>query len=241
MVNSLEEKILQILPPHYEMSMSDLWRKAKYGNKNYLVKAVEKLEKGGYVTRKRIGKKTLVKRNSKLSEIENFILNYRKNLENYQKNIDQNIKKLGETMPIVPTNGSLFENLTIEEPVYELNEKTNKHSFKGKLQSRDVHTWRTRKEPLFYFGNILNLLSNIYQQSSAISFSEFIDDKPIIKEYQKESKEIIKNSLKTLDSIFEKFPETKFYANFYIQKTLYGLIHQIILDKELLDETSPTK
>ena len=106
-------------------------------------------------------------------------------------------------MPLVPKKNSM-KRIKTREPLIELNKKEKAYTFQGKTQEGHAYTWRTRPKPLKYFNAILNLLNRLYQESSAISFSEFINDDPSIKEYQKESKTLIKDTLDKFELIFKK-------------------------------------
>ncbi|MEK0345079.1 MAG: hypothetical protein QQN64_07535, partial [Nitrosopumilus sp.] len=100
-----------------------------------------------------------------------------------------------------------------------------------KTQEGHAYTWKTRSKPLGYFNNILNILRAIYEETSAISFSEFLDDESNTKKIQKEAKNLINYTLDMLKEILNKHPESRAYSNFYVRNTLHGFIHQIILDK----------
>ena len=139
-------------------------------------------------------------------------------------------------MPLVPKKNSI-KRIKTKEPLIKskINDKDQVieiYAVPGKTIEGHAWTWRTRPKPLKYFNAILNLLNRLYQESSAISFSDFIDNDPTIKEYQKESKNLIKHTLTKFELIFKKDIKSRGYAYFYIKNTLYGLIHQIILDKE---------
>jgi len=231
-MNDLDQKILNSLNYNIEMNMSDLLTKSGYGNKNYLVKAVDRLEKGGYLSTRKEGRERLILKPLPLAETIKFVSNYGGTLKNYAKFINDNLKKLEKNMPLVPEDSFPMKKIKIREPVLELDKKKKMHTFQGKTKAGHAYTWRTRAEPLKYFNVVLNTLNKLYQESSAISFSEFMDGDPSIKEYQKKSKVLIKETLSEFERIFKKEHESRAYAYFHIKNTLYGLIHQIMLDEE---------
>ncbi len=231
-MNYLDQLILNSLNYNFEMTMSDLSTKSGYGNKNYLVKAVDRLEKEGRISTRRDGRQRLIKKHLPLDETKKFVDNYGTTLKNYAKIINDNLKQLEKNMPLVPKNSFPMKRIKIREPVLELDKKKKMYTFQGETREGHAYTWRTRAEPLKYFNAILNTLNKLYQESSAISFSEFIDNDPTIKEYQKKSKTLIKDTRTKFELIFKKDHQSRAYAYFYIKNTLYGLIHQIMLDEE---------
>jgi len=87
-------------------------------------------------------------------------------------------------------------------------------------------------KPAEQFHAILNALNKLYQESSAISFSEYITKDSSIRQYQKETKKLINGTLDELERILHKDAMSWNYGYFYIRRTLHGLIHQMILDKK---------
>jgi len=227
----LDRKILSSLSYNFEMNMSDLLTKSEYGNKNYLVKAVDRLEKVGLISTRRDGREKLIIKHLPLDETKKFVNNYGTTLKNYVKIINKNLKQLEKNMPLVPKTSFPMKKIKIREPVLKLDKKKKKYTIQGTREGH-AYTWKTRAEPLKYFNAILNTLNRLYQESSAISFSEFIDDDPAIKEYQKKSKILIKDTLTKFEQIFKKDLKSRAYGYFYIKNTLYGFIHQIILDEK---------
>ena len=237
-MNELDKKILNSLSYDFDTNMSDLLIKSGYGNKNYLVKAVDMLEKKNSISTIKDGRERLCKKNEPLNETEKFVDNYGTTLKNYAKIINGNLKQLEKNMPLVPKAFPL-KRIKTREPVIELDKKSKDkkikiYTFQGKTIEGHAYTWRTRTKPLKYFNAILNSLNRLYQESSAISFSDFIDDDPRKKEYQKKAKTLITDTLAKFELIFKKDGKSGAYAYFYIKNTLYGLIHQIIQDKKNL-------
>jgi len=232
-MNELEKKVLDCLSYDDPMNMSELREKTKYGNKNYLVNTVNGLEKQRRVSSIKKGRQRLVLKHLPLNETKKFVDNYGNTLKNYSKIINDNLKQLEKNMPLVPKKNSM-KRIKIREPLIELDKKEKAYTFQGKTQEGHAYTWRTRPKPLKYFNAILNSLNRLYQESSAISFSDFIDDDPRKKEYQKKAKTLITDTLTKFELIFKKDGKSGAYAYFYIKNTLYGLIHQIIQDKKNL-------
>jgi len=231
-MHDIDEKILNSLSYHNEMNMGELLINAEYYNRNYLVKAVDRLEEVGLISSRKDGRERLIKKNLPLDQTKKFVVNYGRTLKNYSKIINDNLKQLEKNLPLVPKDSFPMKKIKIRNPVLELDKKTNIYTFQGKTEEGHAYTWKTRAKPLRYFNAILNALSRLYQDSSAISFSEFIADDPTTKNYQKESKKLIKDTLSRFEQIFKKDLQSWHYARFNIQNALYGLIHQIMLDEE---------
>jgi len=234
-MNNFERIILNSLNYNYEYSMTQLQRKTECWNRNTLVKAVDSLESQGFLTTRKEGRERLVKIPIQEEETKKFVNDYGISLKNYTKLLKENLKLLKKNMPIVPNveyHKSNMKRIKTREPVLELDEKTQVWTDQGKTQEGHAYTWKTRSKPLGYFNNILNILNRIYQETSAISFSEFLDDESNTKKIQKESKTLINDTLDKLEEILGKHPQSKAYGTFYIRNTLHGFIHQIILDNK---------
>ncbi len=234
-MNELERKILNALSYNIEMNMSQLSTKTDYWNRNNLIVQVKRLEKNSYISIRKKGRERLIIRILPHGETKKFVDNYGTTLKNYAKMINYNLKLLKKNMPLVPKNIPM-KRIKTREPL--IKSKINHedqvieiYASPDETIEGHAYTWRTRPKPLKYFNAILNSLNRLYQESSAISFSEFIDDDPSIKEYQKESKTLIKDTLDKFELIFKKDGKSSAYSNFYIKNTLYGLIHQIMLDR----------
>lgn len=241
-MNDLEQKILKSLNYNIPTNMTNLMTKSGYRNKKYLIKAVDRLEKEGYLSTRKEGRERLILKPMPLAETVKFVSNYGGTLKNYAKFIKDNLKQLEKNMPLVPDIGMPMKKIKIKVPKLKLVKKKNIQTVQGirpewtyKVQGTKAdhaYTWRTRAEPLKYFNAVLNTLNKLYQESSAISFSEFMDGDPSIKEYQKKSKVLIKETLSEFERIFKEELKSRAYAYFHIKNTLYGLIHQIMLDEE---------
>ena len=234
-MNNFERIILNSLNYNYEYSMTKLQHKTECWNRNTLVKAVDSLESKGLLTTRKEGRERLVKIPIQEEETKKFVNDYGISLKNYTKLLKENLKLLKKNMPIVPNveyHKSNMKRIKTREPVLELDEKTQVWTDQGKTQEGHAYTWKTRSKPLGYFNNILNILRAIYEETSAISFSEFLDDESNTKKIQKEAKNLINYTLDMLKEILNKHPESRAYSNFYVRNTLHGFIHQIILDNK---------
>ena len=240
-MNNFERIILNSLNYNYEYSMTQLQHKTECWNRNTLVKAVDSLESQGLLTTRKEGRERLVKIPIQEEETKKFVNDYGISLKNYTKLLKENLKLLKKNMPLVPIveyPNSMMKRIKIREPVLELDEKSQVWTDQGKTQEGHAYTWKTRSKPLGYFNNILNILRAIYEETSAISFSEFLDDESNTKKIQKEAKNLINDTLDKLAEILNKHPESKAYSTFYVRNTLHGFIHQIILDKRRKESMS---
>ena len=186
-MNELDQKILNSLTYNIPTNVSNLMTKTGYGNKNYFVEAIDRLEKQGNITTRKDGRERLIIKPLPIAETVKFVKNYGGTLNDYRKFFNNNLKKLEKNMPLVPETSFPMKKVKTREPVLKFDKKKKMYTVQGTREGHG-YTWRTKPKPLKYFNAILNALNRLFQESSAISFSEFIDDNPSIKEYQKKSK-----------------------------------------------------
>ena len=229
-LNNVDRKVLDSLSFGIELTMTNLMIKTGHRNRNTVIESVNKLESMGLVSSRRVGRERLVLKTSLEKATKRFVDNYDITLKNYSKIINENLKLLEKNMPLVPNTSNTMKKIKIREPVLELDKEKNRWTDQGKTREGHAFTWKTREKPLEHFNIILTALNGLYQESSAISFSEFIGDESRNKDYQKDSKKLIKDTLSELERIFDKDFKSKHYGNFVIGNTLSGLIHQIMLD-----------
>lgn len=241
-MNDLEQKILNSLNYNIPTNMTKLMTKSGYTNKKYFIEAIDRLEKGGYLFTKREGTERLITKSPPPPETVKFVSNYDDILKNYAKFINDNLKKLEKNMPLVPDINMPMKKIKIKVPKLKFVKKKNTQTDQGTItdwtykvqgtKADHAYTWKTRTKPLKYFSAILHALNRLWQDSSAISFSEFYHDDPSIKEYQKKVKVLIKETLSEFERIFKDEHKSRAYAWYHIKNTFYGLIHQIQLDEE---------
>lgn len=231
-MTELEQKILIYLNPYIEQNVTNLMRKTDYHNKNYFVQTLDSLEEQGIIESRRDGRERLIKLPDPEPETVNFLENYGGTLKDYGEFLKKHLKRLEKTMPLVPDTDFPMKRIKTREPRLTLDKKDNTYRDLGKTQAGHAYTWKTSKKPLEHFSAILNALNKLYQESSAISFSEFITKDSSIKKYQKETKKLINGTLDELERILKKDIRSWSYGHFYITRTLHGLIHQMILDKK---------
>ncbi len=104
----------------------------------------------------------------------------------------------------------------------------------GKTEDSHVYTWKTRLQPRKHFDSLLNILNRMYQESSAINFAEPItDDSKLIKEYQKRSERLIKDTVKKIENICRDDGPALHFVIHQIRNVIYGMIYKTTLEKEI--------
>ena len=229
-ISNIDRKVLNSLSFGIELTMTNLFIKTGHKNRNTVIESVNKLEGMGLVFSRREGRERLVLKTPLEKATRRFVDKYDITIINYSIIINENLKLLEKNMPLVPNTSNTMKKIKIREPVLELDKEKNRWTDQGKTREGHAFTWKTREKPLEHFNIILTALNGLYQESSAISFSEFIGDESRNKDYQKQSKKLITDTLSELERIFDKDPKSKHYGYFVIGNTLSGLIHQIMLD-----------
>jgi len=229
----LDQKIVNALSHFSEISIQDLMKKIGYGNRNYLFKTIDELEKKRVIKTRKVGRERLVRSSSPEKKVNDFIKDYNQTLKNYQKIITKHLNKLEKTKPLVSSKQPL-KKIKTKTPVLELDKKNRVYRDLGKTQDSYLYTWKTRPKPLMHFNSILNTLFRLYQESSALSFAEFIfDDSKSIIDYQKRSRALIKDTIRKTEGIFQDEPQSLHYIIYNIRSALYGIIYQhTIKEKE---------
>ena len=115
-MNELDKKILNALTYEYVTNMTELMTITGYGNKNYLVDHVKRLEKIGKISTIKDGRERLMKKHLPLDETKKFVDNYGITLKNYAKVINGNLKQLEKNMPLVPKKNSI-KRIKTKEPL----------------------------------------------------------------------------------------------------------------------------
>lgn len=228
----LEQKIIDSLSYFSEITMTELMRKTKSSNRTYFNKIVSKMEKNGMVITRKVGRERPIKLSAHKEEVTEFIEKYSKRLEDYRKIINNNLKNLEKNKPLVSTEQP-FKKIKRKIGVLELDEKNQVWRDMGKTQEDHAYTYKPRVKPLSNFNIIISMLNRLYQESSALSFAEFIyTDHQSIMNYQKESRVLIQDTIRKMEHMFDKDIFSKNYIIFSIQNNLFGIIYQHILKDE---------
>ena len=227
------EKVIEILSQYGELSMVKLIEKTGV-RRNDLFDLIPKMEKEKIVITKIIGREKLVRLFSPKKSIDRFIKNYPKRLKHFEKSLETELKALEKTLPLVSITHPL-KNVKVKRPVLELDKKTNIWTDMGKTEVSHARTFKTRPTSEKHFVKILNLLYNLYQESSSLNFvSPIIDDYKLLRNYQNRSEKMIKEITdRTSKMILKQDPNSIVYVNYRLRNVLYGLIYKETLKQEM--------
>lgn len=227
------EKVIDSLAVNGKLSMVKLV-KISGVRRNDVFDIVDNLVSQNIVRSKHMGRERIVSLVSQRKSVIDFIRDYQKRLHGFEKSLEKEIKTLEKNLPLVSRKQPLI-NVKTREPVLELDKKTNVWRDMGKTRVTTKRTFKVRPNAEKQFAIVLNLLHKLYQESSALNYSEpIVKDHKHVRDLQKKSKEIIlKATDKISKTILEKDPISIVPVQHRIQNVLYGLIYKASLDKEL--------
>jgi hypothetical protein len=156
-----------------------------------------------------------------------FIHNFGIELNNYEKLLKNNLQQLKNNLPLINPNKPMKVVKGMRIGVLELDKKDNVWRDLGKTEADDSkRTWNCRKKPLMHFEAIMNILNQIYQQSSALNYNIGLDiDTTLMKKYQKKSDKMINDTVDKIEDMFRG--KTDFaYVTTRLRATLSGIIYQ---------------
>jgi len=199
------ENVQKILIEKYEISKTDLWNLSIVVNKKTFWKYLKQWEEDGKISIRVIGKEKLVSLSSPEKAIKEFINDFGMRLEIYENELKKNITALEKNLPLINPKKPMIPVKGFRRGVLELDKKNNVWRDMGKTEKDDsLRTWNPRKKPLKHFENILQLLNNLYQQSSVLTFeSDIITDFDLMNKYQIRAKKILKDYTKKIQDMFE--------------------------------------
>ena len=245
MMPDLYTKIIKLLIEKYELSTNELSRELPYPNKNRLIKYLKHWETKGLLHYRQDGNKILYSLKSPDKKINLFLKNYGKQLLNYEKLVKKHLSALEKNKPLINPEHP-FNPIKTKVPILELDKKRQVYRAMGNTNDGHGFIWKIRPKPLFHFNAILQILNNIYQESSILTFGTLLCDDPILmKLHQKSSQRLIEQTVKEIQDMFtiEKTKDGKFYKGttdyVYVinrlRDTLYGFVHKATIEKQFED------
>jgi len=229
------EKVIEILALNGELSMVKLIEKSEV-RRNDVFKLIPKMEKEKIVRTRIEGREKLVRLYSPIKKTNYFITNYPKRLKYFEKSLETQIKALEKNKPLVSKTNFPFTKIKIKQPVLELDKKRKVYRDMGKTRDSYALTFKTRPTARKHFDNILVLLNKLYQESSVLNFANtIIDDDTLLREYQKKSEKLIRNTTKKIENIFpvEVDQESLTFVIWQMRNVLHGLVFKATLEKEM--------
>ena len=221
------ENVVNILIEKYELSKTKLYEKSWYANKTKFWKYLDEWEKEGLISVRQPKKEKLVSLSSSDKGLKLFLNNFGIELNNYEKLLKNNLQQLKNNLPLINPNKPMKVVKGMRIGVLELDKKDNVWRDLGKTEADDSkRTWNCRKKPLMHFEAIMNILNQIYQQSSALNYNIGLDiDTTLMKKYQKKSDKMINDTIDKIEDMFRG--KTDFaYVITRLRATLSGIIYQ---------------
>jgi len=239
MTPELWEKVMKILIEKSGISKNELFRKSSYGNKNKFFEYLNEWETSGQIEINQVGKEKQVSLTSPDKKVNTFIKNFGKKLDNYKKLLNKHLTALDKNKPLISPNQPM-KKIKTKTGVLELDKKRQVYRDMGKTQDSYAYTWKTRAKPRMHFETILNLLNNLYQESSVITFSTPIcDDPTLMKDYQTKSQKLIEHTVKEIENMFRGKADYVFVIN-RIRMVLYGLVYKATMEAEFKKIQKPS-
>jgi len=221
------ENVMNILIEKYELSKTELYEKSWYANKTKFWKYLDEWEKEGLISVRQPKKEKLVSLSSSDKGLKLFLNNFGIELNNYEKLLKNNLQQLKNNLPLINPNKPMKVVKGMRRGVLELDKKDNVWRDLGKTEADDSkRTWNCRKKPLMHFEAIMNILNQIYQQSSALNYNIGLDiDTTLMKKYQKKSDKMINDTVDKIEDMFRG--KTDFaYVITRLRATLSGIVYQ---------------
>jgi len=235
------ENVMNILIEKYELSKTELYEKSWYANKTKFWKYLDEWEKEGKIKVRQPKKEKLVSLSSSDKGLKLFLNNFGIELDIYEKMLKNNLQQLKNNLPLINPNKPMKVVKGMRRGVLELDKKDNVWRDLGKTEADDSkRTWNCRKKPLMHFEAIMNILNQIYQQSSALNYNIGLDiDTTLMKKYQKKSDKMINDTVDKIEDMFRG--KTDFhYAITRLRATLSGIIYQNTMKTNMKKAKNPS-
>ena len=227
------EKIIEILVQYGELPIGKLWKLSEYGNRTVFFEKINQFENNGMIKSRKVGSERLISLASPKKTVDSFINTFGNRLDSHEKFINKHLDGLKKNLPLISPKVPM-KKIKSKIGVLEYDAKRKTYRNMGKTEDSHVYTWKTRLQPRKHFDALLNTLNRIYQESSVINFAEPItDDSKLIKEYQKRSEKLIKDTTKKIENICRDDGPALHFAISQIRNIMYGMIYKVTLEKEM--------
>ena len=241
----LDQNLIFFVSLENGIGMEKLMRKMKIGNRNTFYDLIKSTEEQGIIETKKNGRTRTVYLKSIDKKVNHFINTFGKRLDQYEKEINMNLALLEKNLPLISEKQPM-KPVKVKVPRLKRVIKTkSKWVYKPQgTVNENFMTWKPRAKPLKHFDAILNLLHRLYQESSVLTFGDtFTDDTTVIKEYQKHSEKLIKDTAKKIEDMFVIERNSKgevirtktdfVYAITRLRQSIYALIYKLTLKEDI--------
>lgn len=223
------KNVIDILVEKGELSKNELYRQSFTVNKTHFYNKLKEFEEQGFIEFRKDDNRVMVSLSSPDEKISIFIKDFGKRVEIYEKELKKQFTELKKNLPLI--NPELpMKKVKGKTPKLELDKKDNIWKDMGKYQKDyNLRTWNIRKKPLRHFETILELLNNLYQQSSVLTFeTSIITDYELLNKYQVKTQKIIKNYIKELEDLFRGTNDFVFVI-WKIRNVMHSLVYRATL------------
>jgi len=212
--------------------MEKLMRKMEMRNRNTFYNFIKQMEDSEIIKTEKKGRFRRVYLKSPDKKVNKFIITFGSRLDLYEKEINKYLALLGKNLPLISKDQPMMIVKT-KVGVLEFDKERQMYRDMGKTQDSHGYTWKTRAKPRKYFDTMLELLHKLYQESSVLSFGDYLADNDVlIKGYQKRSDKLIKETVRKIENMFRG--ETDFvFAIDQIRRRLYALVYRATLKEQI--------
>ena len=227
-----DEKLINFVAQENGIGMEKLMQKMEMRNRNTFFKFVNQMEEREIIKTEKEGRFRRVYLKSPDKKVDKFINTFGNRLDLYEKEINKYLALLGKNLPLISKDQPM-KRVKMKVGVLELDKERRMYRDMGKTQDSHGYTWKTRAKPRKHFDTTLDLLHKLYQESSVLSFSDFlVDDDVLIKGYQKRSDKLIKETVRKIENMFRDKTDFAFAID-QIRKRLYALVYRARLKEQI--------
>jgi len=227
-----DQKLINFVAQENGIGMEKLMQKMGMRNRNTFYKFVKQMEEREIIKTEKEGRVRRVYLKSPDKKVDKFINTFDNRLDLYEKEINKYLALLEKNLPLISKDQPM-KRVKMKVGVLELDKERRVYRDMGKTQDSHGYTWKTRAKPRKHFDTTLELLHKLYQESSVLSFSDFlVDDDVLIKGYQKRSDKLIKETVRKIENMFRDKPDFAFAID-QIRRRLYALVYRATLKEQI--------
>lgn len=233
MTPDILENVTNILLEKGELSKNELYRQSFTVNKTTFYNKLKGLEEQGFVECRNEGNRIMVSLSNPDEKISIFIKDFGKRVEQYEKELKKHFTALQKNQPLINPKLPMKE-VKSKQRKMELNKKDNIWRATGKYEvDHSLRTWNIRKKPLFHFETILELLNNLYQESSVLNFeTSIIKDYNLLNKYQVKTQKMIKDYIRELEDYGKETNDAPFVI-WKIRNVMHSFVYRAALKAKM--------
>jgi len=212
--------------------MEKSMRKMEMRNRNTFYNFIKQMEDKEIIKTEKEGRFRRVYLKSPDKKVDKFINTFGNRLDLYEKEINKYLELLGKNLPLISKDQPM-KRVKTKVGVLEFDKERQMYRDMRKTQDSHGYTWKTRAKPRKYFDTILELLHKLYQESSVLSFGDFLtDNEMLIRGYQKRTDKLIKETTRKVENMF-KCKTDSFFAIDQLRRRLYAFVYRATLKEQI--------